>query len=168
MKLAIFVQARITSKRFPKKIFSEINGKKIIEILIEKLQKIKHVDKIIFLIPNTKKNKDLSKLLEKLDIEVFKGSENNVLERYYLAAKKYNVKNIIRITSDCPLLDIRLSQKVIRKFLSGNYNYVSNINPPTFPDGMDIEIFKFRSLERAWKSSKTKTERTCYWIYKKK
>ena len=159
MKLAIFVQARITSKRFPKKIFSEINGKKIIEILIEKLQKIKHVDKIIFLIPNTKKNKDLSRLLEKLDIEVFKGSENNVLERYYLAAKKYNVKNIIRITSDCPLLDIRLSQKVIRKFLSGNYNYVSNINPPTFPDGMDIEIFKFRSLERAWKSSKTKTEK---------
>ena len=58
-----------------------------------------------------------------------------------------------------PLLDIRLSQKVIRKFLSGNYNYVSNINPPTFPDGMDIEIFKFRSLERAWKSSKTKTEK---------
>ena len=168
MKLAIFVQARITSKRFPKKIFAEINGKKIIEILIAKLKKIKHIDKIVFLIPDTKKNKDLSKLLEKLNIEVFKGSENNVLERYYLAAKKYNVKNIIRITSDCPLIDIKLSQKIIKKFLSGDYNYVSNTDPPTFPDGMDIEIFKFKTLEQAWKNSKTKAEKEHVTVYMKK
>jgi len=168
MKLAIFVQARITSKRFTKKIFAKINGKKIIEILIAKLKKIKHIDKIVFLIPDTKKNKDLSKLLEKLNIEVFKGSENNVLERYYLAAKKYNVKNIIRITSDCPLIDIKLSQKIIKKFLSGDYNYVSNTDPPTFPDGMDIEIFKFKTLEQAWKNSKTKAEKEHVTVYMKK
>ena len=168
MKIAIFVQARITSKRFPKKIFEKINGKKIIEILIAKLKKIKHIDKIIFLIPDTNRNKNLSKLLKKLNIEVFEGSENNVLERYYLAAKKYNVKNIIRITSDCPLIDIKLSQKIIKKFLSGDYNYVSNIDPPTFPDGMDIEIFKFKTLEQAWKNSKTKAEKEHVTVYMKK
>jgi spore coat polysaccharide biosynthesis protein SpsF (cytidylyltransferase family) len=168
MKIAIFVQARITSKRFPKKIFEKINGKKIIEILIAKLKKIKHIDKIIFLIPDTNRNKDLSKLLKKLNIEVFEGNENNVLERYYLAAKKYNVKNIIRITSDCPLIDIKLSQKIIKKFLSGDYNYVSNIDPPTFPDGMDIEIFKFKTLEQAWKNSKTKAEKEHVTVYMKK
>tara|TARA_X000000368_G_C22909268_1_gene657809 strand:+ start:199 stop:918 length:720 start_codon:yes stop_codon:yes gene_type:complete len=159
MKIALFVQARITSKRFPNKILSEINGKKVIEILVKKLKKIKYVNKIVFLIPNTKKNKKLAKILKKLGVEIFKGSENNVLERYYKAAKKYNAKNIIRVTSDCPLLDIKLSQRIIKKYLSGNYNYVSNITPPTFPDGMDIEIFKFKTLEKAWKKSTTKSEK---------
>ena len=155
MKLAIFVQARITSKRFPKKILAEINGNKIIEILIAKLKKIKHVDKIVILIPNTKKNKELSKLLEKLNIEVFKGSEKNVLERFYFAAVKFKAKNIIRITADCPLIDIKIINKTIKRFFSGDYDYATNTMPPTFPDGLDCEIFKFSALKESWRKAKT-------------
>jgi spore coat polysaccharide biosynthesis protein SpsF (cytidylyltransferase family) len=155
MKLAIFVQARLTSKRFPRKILSKITNKTIIEIILNKLNKIKPSNKIFVLIPNTKLNDRLEKYIRKLNFPVFRGSEQNVLDRYYKAAKKFNVYNIVRITSDCPLIDIKIVNKIIKKFLSGRYDYGSNTFPPTFPDGMDVEIFKFSTLEKAWKDSKS-------------
>lgn len=155
MKLALFVQARLTSKRFPNKILSKINNSTVIEILLKRLKRIKQIDKTVVLIPNNLKNNKLAILIKKLNVEVFRGSENNVLDRYYKAARKYKAKSIIRITADCPLIDIKLLKKIINKYFFGNYNYASNISPPTFPDGLDIEIFKFSSLKKAWKNSKS-------------
>lgn len=154
MKLALFVQARLTSKRFPNKILSKINNSTVIEILLKRLKKIKQIDKTVVLIPNNLKNNKLAILIKKLNVEIFRGSENNVLDRYYKAARKYKAKNIIRITADCPLIDIKLLKKIINKYFCGNYNYASNTSPPTFPDGLDIEIFKFSALKQAWKNSK--------------
>ena len=116
MKLALFVQARLTSKRFPKKILYKINNETIIEILLKKLKKIQAVNKIVVLIPNTRSNDKLEHILKKLKFDVFRGSENNVLDRYYKAAKKIKAKNIIRITSDCPLLDINILNTINLKF----------------------------------------------------
>ena len=155
MKPILFVQARITSKRFPKKILSKIGGLTLLEILLKKLKKIKNIKKIVVVIPDNKKNDLLQKILKKLKIAFFRGSEKNVLERFYFAAVKFKAKNIIRITADCPLIDIKIINKTIKKFFSGNYDYATNTMPPTFPDGLDCEIFKFSALEESWQKAKT-------------
>lgn len=154
IKLALFVQARLTSKRFPNKILSKINNKTIIEILLNKLRKVKNINKIVVLIPDTRRNNKLEKIIKKLKFEIFRGNEKNVLDRFYNAANKLSVKNIIRITSDCPLIDTEIINKMVQKYLKGNYDYATNTMPPTFPDGMDVEIFKFKILQEAWQKAK--------------
>lgn len=155
MKTAIFLQARLTSNRFPNKILSIINGASVIEILIKKLKKVKNVNKIIVIIPNNKKNDTLYKKLSKSNVLIYRGSEFNVLKRFYFAAKKFNVKNIIRITGDCPLIDIEIVNKLILKYFSKKYDYATNTLPPTFPDGLDVEIFSFKALEESWYKAKS-------------
>lgn len=155
LKTAIFLQARLTSNRFPNKILSIINGASVIEILIKKLKKVKNVNKIIVIIPNNKKNDTLYKKLSKSNVLIYRGSELNVLKRFYFAAKKFNVKNIIRITGDCPLIDIEIVNKLILKYFSKKYDYATNTLPPTFPDGLDVEIFSFKALEEAWHKAKS-------------
>ena len=82
----------------------------------------------------------------------------NVLERYYLAAKKFKANTIIRLTSDCPLTDIKLLKRISDIFAKGNYDYVSNVNPPTFPDGLDIEVFNFKTLKKLRKAKRNTKE----------
>ena len=101
-------------------------------------------------IPKNKKNKDLKKILQKYNFQYFEGSEKNVLERFYLCAKKFNSKNIIRITADCPLSDPQIIDKFTQIFKNKNVDYLSNGNPPTFPDGFDVEIFTFNALEKSY------------------
>ena len=83
----------------------------------------------------------------------FRGSEKNVIERFYLAAKKYDYQNIVRITGDCPLIDHEIVDRVISKFLTNKVDYCSNTQPPTWPDGLDVEIFSFNALERSFNSN---------------
>ena len=118
MHIGCIIQARLTSKRFPRKVFKKIKKKSIIEIVNHRANQIKKVNKVIFAIPKTKKNKDLEKFLKKKKIEYFKGSEMNVLSRYYKLAKKFNFDVIIRITSDCPLLDPELCNKMLNYFIN--------------------------------------------------
>ncbi len=145
--ISVIIQARYNSSRFPGKIFSQIKKKKIIEILIERLSKSKKIDNIIVACTKNKEDDKLEKTCKKYKIKIFRGSEKNVFERYYQAAKKFNVKNIIRITADCPLIDPKVLDSFIEKFFSKNYDYLSNVIEPTFPDGMDIEIFKFQIIK---------------------
>ena len=159
MKLALFLQARLTSKRFPKKIFSVINNKTLIEILIKKLKKVKNVSKIIIVIPNSRKNNELALNLRKLKVTVFRGKENNVLDRFYKAALKFKVKNIIRITADCPLIDTKLIDQIVKKYFNGKYDYATNTFPPSYPDGLDVEIFNFASLKKAWLNSNSQHQK---------
>ena len=146
--ISVIIQARYNSSRFPGKIFSQIKKKKIIEILIERLSKSKKIDNIIVACTKNKEDDKLEKTCKKYKIKIFRGSEKNVFERYYQAAKKFNVKNIIRITADCPLIDPKVLDSFIEKFFSKNYDYLSNVIEPTFPDGMDIEIFKFQIIQK--------------------
>lgn len=157
--LYCFIQARLTSQRFPHKILSVVKKKTVIEILLKKIKKIKKIDRIIVLIPKNKKNEKLALLLKKLNYDYFKGSEKDVLDRFYNAYKKFKPKNIIRITADCPLLDISLLTKFIKKFSNNKFDYVSNTLVHSYPDGMDIEIFKSSALIDAWENAKSKYER---------
>ena len=147
-KITAIVQARIGSSRFRGKVLKKINGKETIILLLERLSKAKKISDIVVAIPSTKENDILFKVLKKNNYKIFRGSENNVLKRYYDCAKAYNSSNILRITGDCPLVDPKLVDKLASIFLSNNYDYVSNIEERTFPDGMDMEFFSFKTLSK--------------------
>ncbi len=154
MKTAAIVQARLGSTRLPRKVLRKINGKTLIELIYSRLSKTRLVDQIIFSIPNTKVNDELETFLKKKKISYFRGDENDVLSRYYQTAKKFKIDNIIRITGDCPLVDYKIVDQIIKIFLKEKKDYVSNCDPWTYPDGLDVEVFSFKLLSYAQKKAK--------------
>ena len=141
------IQARQGSKRFKNKVLNKINNNELIKIQFQRLKKIKSNKKIFFLIPK-KNNQELKKFLIKNKINYFQGDERDVLSRYYKAAKRLKAKKIIRLTGDCPLIDFRLVDRLIKLFNSSSKDYISNTIKRTFPHGMDMEMFTFKTLSR--------------------
>ena len=158
MKVIAIVQARMGSKRLPNKMLSKIGNKPLIEILLDRLSKAKKINKIILATSVSKNNDTLVEVVKKLGYKFFRGSEENVLERFYLAAKKYNPEVVVRITGDCPLVDCHLVDKTINNYLNNQVDYVSNTNPPTYPDGLDVEVFSFKALELAYQKAETASD----------
>jgi glutamate-1-semialdehyde aminotransferase/spore coat polysaccharide biosynthesis protein SpsF (cytidylyltransferase family) len=158
-RVLAIIQARYNSTRFPGKVLKKINNKTILEILIKRLSRSKHVSKIIVACSKNKKDLAIVNICKKLGINYFAGSEEDVLDRFYKAAKKYKEENIARITADCPLIDPKIVDNVINNFFSNNVDYASNTNPPTFPDGLDVEVFKFSALKEAYVNAKKSEER---------
>ncbi len=168
-KIVAIVQARLTSKRFPKKIMQKIGGSTLIERVIERVKMAKKIDDVILAVPNNDKHKILKKYFNKN--KIFFGSENDVLSRFYNAALKNKATKIIRICGDCPFIDPWIIDKIISIFNKNNYDYISNTIKPTFPDGLDVEVFSFSALKKAWKKAKSKHDRehvTQYIIKNKK
>ena len=155
----IIVQARATSGRFPNKVLQKIKGKTLLEILIHRLKQSKECQKIVVAIPNSSKQKKLYSHLKKLNVSIFKGSEENVLDRYYKASLKNSSKLIVRVTADCPLMDAKIIDKLVKIARKKNYDYVSNVYPPTFPNGLDVSVIRFTALEDAWKNATSKFDR---------
>lgn len=163
-KTGIIIQARMGSKRLPGKVMKEINGKPLIYYLLKRVQlsSIKN----IFVATSVENNNKI--LLDYLSnnfpkIITYKGSEDNVFSRYLDIARKYSLETIIRLTADCPLIDYRIINKMYDNFKSNNLNldYFSNTTPEeerTYPDGMDVEIFTLKALEKANKLNLTKSE----------
>jgi glutamate-1-semialdehyde 2,1-aminomutase len=158
-KVLAIIQARYNSTRFPGKVVKKINNKTILEILIRRLSRSKHITKIIVACSNNRKDKAIVTICRKLNVNYFIGSENDVLNRFYQTAKKYRGINIVRITADCPLIDSNIVDDVISNFFFKNVDYASNVNPPTFPDGLDVEVFKFSVLKEAYINAKKSEER---------
>ena len=151
----IIIQARSSSSRFPKKIFYKINKYSLLEILIIRLKKLKEIP-IFLAIPDNENKRNLNrfkKICEKYDITLFQGSKKNVISRFYHCSKKFNIKNIVRITSDCPLSDTSIINKMLKIYKSENFDYFSNTLIPSFPDGLDVEIFNFNTIEKSFKSN---------------
>ena len=153
------VQARDNSTRFPGKALSKINGKSIIQIIHIRLKKSKKINEVIFAIPNNKKNKNLEKHLKNNKIKYYKGSEQDVLDRFLKVANKTNAKHIVRITGDCPLVDPFLVDKIILKYFKEKADYASNTSPASFPDGMDVEVFSNKILQKLKKITKKMSDK---------
>jgi len=149
MNISIIIQARMNSSRLPGKVMKKINGIPIIELIYKRLKKLKVKKKIIVATSNHPTNKILIEFLKKKKINYYLGSEDDVLSRFYQTAKKYNSKIIVRITADCPLVDITIIKKFIDEFNNNDVEYLSNCNPWSYPDGLDVEIFNFNLLQRA-------------------
>lgn len=155
----LVTQARSGSTRLPGKVLKEINGKSLLQIHLDRLKKCKSVSEII--VATTTNNEDqiiFEKAIE-WGFSAFKGSESDVLDRFYQAVKDKNADWIVRVTSDCPLIDPVLVDNVIDFVQANNKDYGANILIENYPDGQDIEVFKFSALEEAWKNAKLLSER---------
>ena len=146
-KNLVFLQARIDSKRLPRKVLQHINGRAMIDLQIERIQQAKLIQGVVVLIPDTVENDELHTHLLKIGIPTFRGSLNNVYERYLHASKVHPSHSIIRLTADCPLVMPKLIDQMIGRFELGDIDYLSNSLIETFPDGLDIEIVKSSALE---------------------
>ena len=155
--IVAIIQARTNSIRLPNKILFKINNMMLIEILYKRLEKSKKINQIV--IATTKKSKNLIHFLKKKKIKFFVGSEKNVLNRYYKTASKFKADTIVRITADGILADPKLIDRLIGIYENKNVDYLSNIEPATFPDGLDIEIFNFKILKYANFNAKTKYDK---------
>ena len=157
----VIIQARMGSRRLPGKSLRVYKNITPLEVLCKRLKKIKEISKII--IATTKKKEDdiIVAFCKTLNIPYFRGSSNNVLNRYYCAAKKFKSKEIIRLTADNPFIDKKTLLKMIKIKKNGTYDYVSNTYPIpcTYPDGSDIEIFDFQTLKKTHKLVKLPSEK---------
>lgn len=149
------------SVRLPGKVLKKIGGKTLLEILIERVKRAAFIDKIVIATTDKAEDKKIVDLAKKVKLDYFRGSENDVLDRYYQAAKKFKADIIIRITGDCPLMDPKIIDRAAKfyKENSDKFDYVSNVRPPTFPDGMDVEVFPFEVLKKTRKNAKLPSER---------
>ena len=162
MLFGIVIQARTGSSRFPEKILKKIDKRTVIEFLIDNLlTKFKNKN-LVIATTNLKRDSIILKILKKKNINFFRGSEENVLKRYLNCAQKFKIKNIIQITSDCPLVDTNLIIRMKKIFFSKNLDYLANTYPPNksmYPDGTDIEIYKYKSLLKLSKLTNKKEDK---------
>ena len=169
-KVTAIIQVRVGSTRLPGKVLKEINGVPLIKTLFERLRRSNYIDDII--IATTEKEEDIKliDLFNNMNVIVKRGPVEDVLSRYFLVSQEINSDAIVRITGDCPLIDPEIVDSVIQLFYSDNYDYVSNCNPPTYPDGLDVEVFKKEILDMAHKncSCPKKREHVTPWIKENK
>jgi glutamate-1-semialdehyde 2,1-aminomutase len=149
VKTIAVVQARMGSTRFPDKVMHRIAGVPMIEVLLRRLSRATTLDRIVVATSEDPRNAPLAAHVRRLGFDVFQGSENDVLDRYYQAARPHQPDAVVRVTGDCPLIDPALVDEIVTAFASAGCDYVSNIQPPTYPDGLDTEVFTFAALERA-------------------
>lgn len=163
MKIAAIIQARMGSTRLSGKVMKEIMGKTVLSHVIERVKQSNLIDEIIIATTLHDRDNDIENEALACGAKVFRGSEDDVLSRYYLAAKESNIDIIVRITSDCPLIDPYLMDEVINFYLNEKYDLVTNAGSDTdqrtFPRGLDIEVFPFRLLENAFSNGREKYHR---------
>ncbi len=161
MTILVIVQARMTSTRLPGKVLKKVLNKPLLAYQIERLQRVTLADKIVIATTSNETDKPIVELCQDFYITYFRGSEEDVLARYYLAAKKYQADLVVRVTSDCPLIDPKIIDKVIQFYLDSQpkYHYVSNCLTRTYPQGMDTEVFSFQVLEEAFKEANKQPDR---------
>jgi spore coat polysaccharide biosynthesis protein SpsF len=153
MKILAISQARLGSTRLAGKILKEVGGRTMLSRHIERIQRSELIDQLIVATTISPLDNVLESILKEMGIACFRGDENNVLDRFYQAALSYNPDYVVRLTSDCPLIDPTVIDSVIAFALKTGCDYVSNTLEPSFPDGQDVEIFTFPALTKAWKEA---------------
>lgn len=163
------IQARMNSTRLPEKVLRKIENKPMLHHVINQVRCSKLIKDIIIVTTTMSQDDVIVKYCKKNNIKYFRGSSEDLLDRYYKCAKKFGIDPIVRITSDCPLIDPKVVDKAITKFLKGSFDYVANNlekhngkwdnSPCNFPQGMTVEVSSFKALEQAWKEAKKPSER---------
>jgi len=153
------IQARMSSTRLPGKVLMEIMGKPMLELHIERIQRSTEISRLVVATSIGEEDNPIETLCRKIGVSCFRGSLDDVLDRFFQAAKFYQPKHVVRLTGDCPLADPAIIDRVIKLHLKHGYDYTSNTLPPTWPDGMDVEIFRFSCLKEAAKEAKLPSER---------
>ena len=147
--IAAIIQARVGSSRLPNKVFADLCGRPLLWHIINRLRRSQYLDRIIITTTTHRSDDLVVEWAIKNDILYFRGSEKDVLLRYYDAAKSYQVSSIVRITADDPFKDPKIMDTVIELFFKESVDVACNNYPPTFPEGLDIEVFSFEALKKA-------------------
>jgi glutamate-1-semialdehyde-2,1-aminomutase len=165
MKIVAIIQARMGSTRLPGKVLMELSGKPLLWHVVNRVSHSKYISQIVIATSTNPKDDEIEKFAKKYNINIFRGSENDCLDRYYKAAKKYKADVVVRITADCPLICPEIIDKVILEYIKGKFDYVTNSIIYTYPDGVDVEVFSFETLKKAWKEAKDPVEREHVTVY---
>lgn len=162
MNIVSIIQARTTSSRLPNKVLLSLpygSNKTVLEQVIERVKKSKLINKVVVATTTNETDDQIEKLCQNFNIVCSRGSENNVLSRYYQAARENNAELVVRITSDCPCIDAGVIDELIEKHLKEKNDYTSNSLIRSYPHGLDCEVFSFRLLEEAFNNATEKFEK---------
>ncbi len=163
--LVALLQARTGSTRLPGKVLLPILGRPMIERQIERLRRSRRIERLLIATSTQAEDDALAALCGRIGVPCFRGSLDDVLDRFYQAAKAHGARHILRLTGDCPLADPLEIDRLIDFYLEGRFDYASNCLEPSFPDGLDAEIFSFETLERAWREARLASEREHVTLY---
>lgn len=159
MKIIAITQARSGSTRLPNKVLKEIEGKSLLQLHIERISSSSLINQLIVATTIAENDEQIVRMMDKIGVQSFRGSEADVLDRFYQCVKDLNPDYVVRLTSDCPLIDADLIDEVINFAIKSDLDYVSNTLEPTYPDGQDIEVFRFSTLKQAWKEAHLVSDR---------
>lgn len=163
MKIGAIIQARMGSTRLPEKVMKNLQGKTVLEHVIERVKQSKLIDEIIIATTTHERDEVIESEALRCGVDAFRGSEDDVLARYYYAAKENNLDVVVRITSDCPLIDPKIIDDIVQFYKNNNYDIVTNagndVENRTYPRGLDVEILSFDILENAYINASEKYQR---------
>lgn len=159
MTVNAIIQARCGSTRFPNKVFADINGKPLLWHVVNRVSYAKSIDKVVIATTTNAKDDQIEKWCKENRIACFRGSEEDVLNRYYCASVLFPSDVVVRITADDPFKEPAVIDAVVSKLINEGYDHVTNNFPPTWPEGLDCEAFRFSALETSEKSTHDKFER---------
>lgn len=157
--ITAIIQARTGSTRLPNKVFADIEGYPLIWHVVNRLKSSQKIEQIVLATTTNPSDAALQIWADAQGIRCFRGSEDNVLDRYFQAAKLHNASTIVRITADDPFKDPQVIDQVIEYFFANNLDFAYNNNPPSYPEGLDTEVFSFEALDKANKTAATAFER---------
>ncbi len=159
-KTLCIIQARLGSTRLPEKVLLKVKGISLLEYELNRVKLAKTIDTIVVATTTNKEDDAIERLCKQIKIDCFRGSENDVLDRYYQCSLLYpDFFSVVRVTGDCPLIDPAVIDKVVNLFKKRRLDYASNIKKETFPDGMDVEVFTKEALREAAQNARLSSER---------
>lgn len=164
MILAI-LQARVSSSRLPGKVLKPILGMPMLVRQIERIQRAKLIDKLVVATSRHDSDNPIEEICAKYKVDCYRGSLDDVLDRYYQVAELYNPTHIVRVTGDCPLIDPAVIDVVISCHIQGGYDYTSNAVKPTYPDGLDVEVIRYDILKLVWQTASLQSQREHVTLY---
>ena len=161
--LVAIIQGRMGSTRLPGKILMHVLRRPLLSYQIERLRLSKLITRIIVATTTNAEDDPVGELAQGEKVEIYRGSEHDVLDRYYQAAKTFSAEHIMRLTADCPLIDIDICDRISNEYFTSGSDYVRT--GETFAEGLDCEIMSFKALERSWRNAKLTSEREHVTLY---
>jgi len=153
------LQARTSSTRLPGKVLADLCGRPMLARQVERVSRARRLDDLVVATSDQPGDDALADLCREMGVACFRGSLEDVLDRFASAAARHRAEAVVRLTGDCPLADPGVIDATIGFFLEGGYDYAANCRPPTLPDGLDTEVFTFAALEAAWREAADPFER---------
>lgn len=159
MSIVVIIQARMASTRLPGKVLANIGGEPMIWHVVSRTRRARLVDRVVVATSVAPADDALVAYCERAGVDCFRGSESDVLDRFHAAALAYRADAVARVTADCPFIDPDVVDQVVAAYRQGDVDYVSNWITPTFPDGLDVEVFSAEGLRTVWQESGLPSER---------